>query len=101
MRQGHRGYTLPNSTALSLTKAGRFPIVESVGPLGYRLELPYQFEDIYPVISVIHLEQYRPGLFNRQVPYPHPEIIDGVERHSGGYNTITEDNDGTVWMKVR
>ena len=55
----HRGFNVPGisgNTKLVQQYAGPFRILEKIGRLGYRLELPPSLSSIHPVISIAHLE---------------------------------------------
>jgi hypothetical protein len=52
---------------------GPFAIVEAVGPLAYRLDIPPTWR-IHPVISVAHLKPAPEDPFERDTPAP-PDII--------------------------
>jgi hypothetical protein len=95
------GYKLPGSTTLDTIKIGPFRILEQVGKLAYRLDLPATMK-IHPVISIVHLEQSYDDPYNRLVPEPGPIMVDGQpmevirkilrKEHRGKKN---------VWYKVR
>ena len=53
----HKGYHIPSVTSrkLGAQRVGPFKIIEKIGGLAYRLELPPHWR-IHPVISVTHLE---------------------------------------------
>jgi hypothetical protein len=79
---GHSGYTLPNdaSKKLSQQNVGPFRILQSVGRLAYKLDIPSTWK-IHPVISVAHLERHHPDPYNRQLPPP-PDIIHDTDDDS-------------------
>jgi Chromo (CHRromatin Organisation MOdifier) domain len=78
VRTGQRGYQLPKSSKLSTIRMGPYRIKRKVNELAYKLELPAHTR-IHPVISCIHLEQYRNDPFQRNIPEPTPVVIDGQE----------------------
>ncbi|KAN0069219.1 hypothetical protein V8E54_012848 [Elaphomyces granulatus] len=61
----HRGYSIPQIEVLGRKLgpqfAGPFMVVEKIGPLAYRLNLPLHWK-IHPVVSIAHLEPRRPDL---------------------------------------
>ena len=68
------GYRLPGGNAkLSERRVGPFTVIEPVGDLAYRLELPAKWR-IHPVISVAHLEQHHDDSYGRDIPVP-PDVI--------------------------
>lgn len=77
---GVPGYRLPNSTKLSPINMGPYQILEKIGDLKYRLDLPSSLR-IIPVISVIHLEQARPDEYQRHIPTPPPMLVDGEPQY--------------------
>jgi hypothetical protein len=76
------GYTLPNDTSkkLSQQKVGPFKILQTVGRLAYKLDIPPTWK-IHPVISIAHLERHHPDPYNRQLP-PLPDIIHDTDDDS-------------------
>ncbi|KAI0994007.1 hypothetical protein K3495_g14176 [Podosphaera aphanis] len=56
----HRGYQVPGlknrNSKIEQQFAGPFKILERIGRLAYRLELPQSMRRVHPVISVAHLE---------------------------------------------
>lgn len=74
----HKGYAIPSfaivSPKLSQQLAGPFRIVERVGSLAYRLQLPPNWR-IHDVISVDHLEPYHFDTFARRLPSI-PDVVD-------------------------
>ena len=62
-KTGDPGYYIPKSSSLSTKKVGLYKILQKVSPLVYKLELPPSMSRIYPVISVIHLEQAKADPF--------------------------------------
>jgi hypothetical protein len=70
------GYHLPTTTShkLSPQRVGPFTILRVVSRLAYELEIPRTWK-IHPVISVAHLEPYKPYPFNRIEPTPVPDVI--------------------------
>jgi chromodomain-containing protein len=73
----HKGYDIPDTKTLgpklSRQRTGPFKILERVGRLAYRLELPLHWR-IHPVISIAHLEPAKEDPFNRPVPN-HPDAV--------------------------
>ncbi|KAI0993301.1 hypothetical protein K3495_g14883 [Podosphaera aphanis] len=74
----HRGYNVPGlaerNTKILQQYAGPFKVIERIGRLAYRIELPPSMSAIHPVISVAHLEPaHNPAddPFNR----PHAEKL--------------------------
>ena len=70
---GQPGYKLPSTGKLSEQQVGPFDVIEQVGKLAYRLDIPPNWK-IHPVISVAHLERHVPDPFNRSI-MPLPETI--------------------------
>jgi len=67
------GYKLlQNQTKLSFIKAKPYKILEKIGPLSYKLELP-NWIDIHSVISIKHLEPVIEDPFQR--PQPKPGLV--------------------------
>jgi hypothetical protein len=71
-----RGYNIPVNDAVSRKLgqqyAGLFTVVERIGRLAYRLDLPPTWK-VHPVISVQHLEPAPfPDPFEREPPQPSP-----------------------------
>lgn len=56
----HRGYTVPGlrerNPKLTQQFGGPFKILERIGKLAYRLELPASMARMHPVVSIAHLE---------------------------------------------
>lgn len=56
----HRGYQVPGlkdrNPKIEQQFAGPFKVLERIGRLAYRLELPQSMQRVHPVISVAHLE---------------------------------------------
>ena len=77
-----QGYKLQGIAKAKLgdQRTGPFKIVERIGDLAYRLELPETWK-IHPVISVAQLEVYRPDPFERAAAPPTPVVVDGEEEH--------------------
>jgi hypothetical protein len=71
----HPGYRLPFdiSDKLSQRCVGPFKVIEAVGKLAYKLDLPVNWK-IHPVISVVHLEKHVPDPYDRDLPPP-PDIV--------------------------
>jgi len=70
------GYKLPHNVVnrkLSQQHVGPFAILDAVGALAYRLDIPSSWK-IHPVISVVHLKRAPPDPFNREHPPP-PDIV--------------------------
>lgn len=59
-----KGYRIPYASTLDVIKVGPFKVIEKVGKLAFRLELPPHMK-IHPVISVVHLEPAVPDPYNR------------------------------------
>ena len=126
-----RGYNIPVNDAISRKLgqqyAGLFTVVERVGRLAYRLQLPPTWR-IHPVISVQHLEPApSPDPFNRELPQdPEPTyddrfpddmdrhdvaaVLDMRVRHPGRYRTPVkeyliqwegEPREQSQWVKER
>ena len=82
----HRGYKLPGleHRKTSQQYVGPFKVIERIGRLAYRLQLPSSWS-IHPVISVAHLEPAPdPKLdpFHRERPNHPPALeVDGKEDH--------------------
>jgi hypothetical protein len=77
---GEPGYRLPAALSgkLSERRVGPFKILERIGKLAYKLELPSTWK-IHPVISIAHLERHEHDEHGRTVPPPPPDIVDGNE----------------------
>jgi len=59
------GYHLPDTShKLSQQRVGPFKVVDTVGKLAYKLDVPASWK-IHPVISVAHLERHTPDTFDR------------------------------------
>jgi Chromo (CHRromatin Organisation MOdifier) domain len=73
----HKGYNIPETMLLgpklSRQRTGPFKILERVGRLAYRLEIPEHWR-IHPVISIAHLEPAHADSFNRPTP-DHPDAV--------------------------
>jgi len=63
---------------LGLQRVGPFAILEKVGGLAYKLDLPGGWK-IHPVISVVHLEPAKEDPFDREVAPPPPLEVEGEE----------------------
>jgi len=63
---------------LGLQRVGPFNIVEKVGRLAYKLDLPDGWK-IHPVISIVHLEPAKDDPFSREVVPPPPVEVEGEE----------------------
>jgi hypothetical protein len=75
----HKGYSiaLPVSKKYGPQFAGPYKVLERIGRLAYRLELPEHWK-VHPVISVAHLEPAKDDAFNRPQPdHPEPIYVDG------------------------
>jgi hypothetical protein len=64
---------------LGLQRVGPFTILEKVGPLAYKLQLPADWR-IHPVISVAQLEPAKDDPFSRDTTAPPPVDVDGEEQ---------------------
>jgi hypothetical protein len=72
------GYHLSNETSthkLSQQRIGPFKIIDKVGRLAYKLEIPSTWK-IHPVVSVAHLEPHTPDPFER-TEVPVPDLLEG------------------------
>jgi hypothetical protein len=64
---------------LGMQRVGPFSIIEKVGRLAYKLQLPEGWR-IHPVISVVHLEPAKEDPYNREVEQqPPPLEVEGEE----------------------
>ena len=75
----HKGYSiaLPVSKKYGPQFADPYKVLERIGRLAYRLELPEHWK-VHPVISVAHLEPAKDDAFNRPQPdHPEPIYVDG------------------------
>jgi len=75
-----RGYKTPESKGkLGKLFEGPFKIVERVGKLAYRLDIPEEFSRIHPVVSIAHLKPAPPGAdpYNREATEPGPVAVEG------------------------
>lgn len=74
----HHGYTIPGlpNKKLSQQRVGPFKILERVGSLAYRLQLPPVIT-INPVISIAHLEPLPAGLdpYHRERNTPKAPVV--------------------------
>ena len=70
------GYRLPNnvSTKLSERRIGPFTVLDTVGRLAYKLDIPKSW-NIHPVISVVHLERFRSDKYGHDTDPPPAELI--------------------------
>ena len=75
------GYHLPMEAfhKLSQQRVGPFKVVERIGQLAYRLDLPPTWK-IHDVLSVAHLEPYVLDTFERTVENAPPQIGVGHDR---------------------
>ena len=76
VRRGRRGYQVPTSSKLSSIWTGPYRIVEKVGQLAYRLDLPGHTR-IHLVISCVYLERCKLDQYERTFPPPPPVQVDG------------------------
>jgi transposase InsO family protein len=76
-----KGYKLRGipKAKLGLQRVGPFPILEKVGGLAYKLQLPDDWR-IHPVISVAQLELAKTDPFDRTTSPPPPVEVDGEEQ---------------------
>ena len=75
------GYHLPKNSSLLTKKIGPFRILNKVGALTYRIELPKTIK-IHPFISIIHLEQAKPDPYQREIPNtPDAVVIEGQKQY--------------------
>jgi hypothetical protein len=65
---------------LSQQKVGPFKILQIVGRLAYKIDLPSTWK-IHPVISIAHLERHHPDPYDRQLA-PLPDIIQDTDEDS-------------------
>lgn len=79
VRKAKKGYTLPDSSAISPIRVGPFKILSQVNPLAYELELPRGLAKIHPIISIAHLEKCLDDLHGRPIPEPPTVIFDDQE----------------------
>lgn len=60
----HRGYTVPGlkdrNHKIEQQFAGPFKVIERIGRLAYKLQLPPTMSRVHPVISIAHLEPAQP-----------------------------------------
>ena len=75
MLQLHQDYSISIIITEKLAQqfAGLFKILQRVGRLAYKLELPPHW-GVHPVISIAHLEPSKDDIFNR----PRPDHLDSV-----------------------
>ncbi|KAK4158829.1 hypothetical protein QBC43DRAFT_195406, partial [Cladorrhinum sp. PSN259] len=91
----HHGYHLPGkpSRRFSQKRVGPFKVMERVGRLAYRLDLPDSM-NIYPVISVAHLSPHPKG----EDPFDRTRVPPGpVEESQSG----SASSDGEAWEVER
>ncbi|KAG2012354.1 hypothetical protein GB937_007183 [Aspergillus fischeri] len=76
----HKGYDIPKALSAKYSDqyAGPFDIVQRVGPLAYKLDIPDTWR-IHPVISIAHLEAY-------------PEFHQAVGHLNGGSVDLLRNN---------
>ena len=78
----HCGYKLPAAVNVKLSAqlAGPFKILERIGKLAYRLQLPDHYH-IHDVISIAHLEPVPDPTSDpyRRRPLPPPPVTIGIE----------------------
>ena len=69
-------YRLPNnvSTKLSECRIGPFTVLDTVGRLAYKLDISKSW-NIYPIISVVHLEHFKSDKYSRDIGPPPAELI--------------------------
>jgi len=69
-------YRLSNnvSTKLSERRIGPFTVLDTIGRLAYKLDIPKSW-NIHPVISVIHLECFKSDKYGRNMGSPPAELI--------------------------
>jgi hypothetical protein len=85
----HRGYSIPQvdvvGRKLGPQFAGPFKVIEKIGPLAYRLDLPPHWK-IHPVISIAHLEPRKPDPFDRPKPtHEGPVFVEGDTQDQQSY----------------
>jgi len=70
------------SPKLSHRRLGPFEIKRQVGPLAYRLKLPYGMRQLHPVFNVVKLSAApeEPILGRKPQAPPPPIVIDGEEK---------------------
>jgi len=64
---------------LSVRQVGPFPIIEVIGELAYKLQLPDKW-NIHPVISIAHLEKHIDDTYQRELPPP-PDLAEEDGEH--------------------
>ena len=70
------GYKIPDQSVLDPIKVGPYKILERIGSLAYRVELPGNMK-IHPVISIVHLEPYEKDDYDQETA---PRIpLEGLE----------------------
>jgi hypothetical protein len=86
----HKGYNIPTVTNPKLAPqyVGPFKVLERVGRLAYRLELPGHWQ-VHPVISIAHLEPSNPDPYGRPQP-DHPDSVH-VEGDTEEYKSFEVD----------
>ncbi|TAQ83100.1 hypothetical protein B7494_g8576 [Chlorociboria aeruginascens] len=73
----HKGYSIPSATSHKLhqQRVGPFTIIEKVGQLAYRLDIPKHWR-VHDVFSIAQLEPCAPGDDPYQRPRPdHPDSV--------------------------
>jgi hypothetical protein len=63
---------------LGMQRVGPFNVIEKIGRLAYKLELPEGWK-IHPVISIVHLEPAKEDPFGCEVVPPPPMEVEGEE----------------------
>jgi len=76
--KGYKLHRVPKAK-LGLQRVGPFPILERIGNLAYKLQLPEDW-GIHPVISVAQLELTKSDPFNRTSSPPPLVDVDGEEQ---------------------
>ena len=88
----YKGYSIPSSAGVTkkLTQqyVGPFCILEKVGRLAYKLDVPLDWR-VHPVFSVAQLEP-APSLTNDPFHRPHPHMppavfVDGDTKHNKSF----------------
>lgn len=75
----HNSYNIPEvaNKKLSSQYTGRFKVLERIGKLAYRLDLPPHWR-INDVISIAHLEQAHKDPYDRRGDW-YPDAVEGIE----------------------